>query len=107
MKFRPVHDRIIVREVPEETSGGIALPFAKSPHKHGLVVAVGDGTRFANGTLLPVRVHEGDKIIFEGGTTIRLEGEELTMIREAEIVGRFLEEQKFGVSTRAVESDVA
>jgi chaperonin GroES len=101
MKFRPFHDRIIVKEVSEATSGGIELPFTKSAHKHGRVVAVGDGTRFPDGKLLPVRVSPGDRIVFEGGTTIRLEGEEYTMIREPEIVGIV------PPPVRAVESDVA
>lgn len=103
MKFRPVHDRVILREVPETTSGGIELPFTKAAHKTGLVLAVGDGTRFSSGQLLPVRCREGDRILYEGGTAIRIEGEDLTMIREAEIVGIF-ERTK---SAKLVEADAA
>lgn len=110
MKFRPIQDRVIVRVVPERSAAGIELPPGVSgPHRTGLVLAVGDGMRFMDGQLHPVRFRAGDTVLFEGGEVVRIEGEELTMLRESQVVGIF--ERQWGVSSvpfkAPVESDVA
>ena len=88
MKFRPIQDRIIVRVVPEKSAAGIELPpSATGPHRHGVVEAAGDGMRFMDGVLHALRCKAGDRVIFEGGEDIRLEGEKFVMLREAQVIG--------------------
>ena len=88
MKFKPLQDRIIVRFVPETTGVVVVLkPSAGEARRRGEVLAVGEGTRFSNGNLVPVRVHGGDVVLFENGSEIKIEGEDLILIREADVVG--------------------
>ena len=92
MKFRPLHDRVLVRRIEEEqkTSGGIIIPdTAKEKPSQGEVVAVGSGNRDENGKLQPLDVKKGDKILFGkwSGTEVKLDGEELLIMKESDIMG--------------------
>ncbi len=92
MKFRPLHDRVLVRRVtPEEkTAGGIIIPdTAKEKPQEGEVIAVGSGTLNDRGELRPLDVKAGDRILFGkwSGTEVRLEGEELLIMKESDIMG--------------------
>jgi chaperonin GroES len=92
MKIRPLNDRVIVQRIAEEevTKGGIIIPdSAKEKPQEGKVVAVGTGKVLENGTKLPMDVKVGDKILFGkyAGTEIKIEGEELLMMREDDILG--------------------
>lgn len=94
MKLRPLHDRIIVRRIDEEekTSSGIIIPdTAKEKPQQGEVVAAGKGKLLDNGDLLPMTLKEGDRVLFAkwGGTDIKIEGEELLILREDDILGIF------------------
>jgi chaperonin GroES len=92
MNIRPLHDRVLVRRVEEETTtaGGIVLPgsAAEKPNE-GVILAVGNGKILENGDVRPMDVKVGDKIMFGqyGGTTVKVEGEELLMMREEDIMG--------------------
>jgi chaperonin GroES len=92
MKIRPLNDRVIVQRIAEEevTKGGIIIPdSAKEKPQEGKVIAVGNGKVLENGTKLPMDVKVGDKILFGkyAGTEIKIEGEELLMMREDDILG--------------------
>jgi chaperonin GroES len=92
MKIKPLHDRVIVRrsDAEEKTASGIIIPdTAKEKPQEGIVVAVGSGIRKEDGTVLPLDVKEGDKILFGkyAGTEIKLDGEELLMMKEDDILG--------------------
>ena len=92
MKFRPLHDRVLVRRVtPEEkTAGGIIIPdTAKEKPQEGEVIAVGSGTLNDKGELRPLDVKVGDRILFGkwSGTEVRLDGEELLIMKESDIMG--------------------
>ena len=92
MTFRPLHDRILVRrvEAEEKTAGGIIIPdTAKEKPQEGEVVAVGPGARDDSGQLLPLDVRPGDRILFGkwSGTEIRLDGEELLIMKESDVMG--------------------
>ena len=92
MKFRPLHDRVLVRrvEAEEKTAGGIIIPdTAKEKPQEGEVLAVGAGTRDETGKLIPLDVKEGDRILFGkwSGTEVRLEGEDLLIMKESDILG--------------------
>jgi chaperonin GroES len=92
MKIRPLNDRVIVQRIAEEevTKGGIIIPdSAKEKPQEGKVVAVGTGKVLENGTKLPMDVKVGDKILFGkyAGTEIKIEGEEVLMMREDDILG--------------------
>jgi len=91
-KVKPLGDRIVVRrlEAEERTSGGIVLPdTAKEKPKQGEVVAVGDGALTEDGKRLPMRLKKGDRIVFTtyGGTEIKLDGEDLLIMREEDALG--------------------
>jgi len=91
MKFRPLHDRVVVRrlEAEEKTAGGIIIPdTAKEKPMEGEVIAVGPGARDEAGKLVPLDVKDGDRILFGkwSGTEVKLDGEEL-LIKEADIMG--------------------
>ena len=92
MKIRPLHDRVVVRRTEEETktAGGIVLPdsAAEKPSR-GEVVAVGTGKVLENGDVRKLAVKVGDKIIFGqfGGSTVKIDGEELLILAESEIFG--------------------
>jgi len=92
MKFRPLHDRVVVKRVAEEekTRGGIIIPdTAKEKPMEGEVVAVGPGARDEKGALVPLDVKKGDRILFGkwSGTEVKLDGEELLIMKESDIMG--------------------
>ncbi len=92
MKFRPLHDRVVVKRVEEEgkTKGGIIIPdTAKEKPMEGEIVAVGPGARDEKGTLVPLDVKKGDRILFGkwSGTEIKLDGEDLLIMKEFDIMG--------------------
>jgi chaperonin GroES len=92
MKIKPLHDRVIVRrsDAEEKTASGIIIPdTAKEKPQEGVVVAVGSGIRKEDGTVLPLDVKENDKVLFGkyAGTEIKIEGEELMMMKEDDILG--------------------
>ena len=92
MKFRPLHDRVVVRrlEAEEKTAGGIIIPdTAKEKPLEGEIVAVGPGARDETGKLVPLDVKTGDRILFGkwSGTEVKLDGEELLIMKESDIMG--------------------
>ena len=92
MQFRPLHDRVVVRRVDaeEKTKGGIIIPdTAKEKPQEGEVIAVGPGARDENGKVQPLDVKVGDRILFGkwSGTEVRLDGEELLIMKESDIMG--------------------
>ncbi|WP_457938531.1 co-chaperone GroES [Mesorhizobium sp. 10J20-29] len=92
MAFRPLHDRILVRriEADEKTAGGIIIPdTAKEKPQEGEVLAVGPGARNESGQLDPLDVKVGDRILFGkwSGTEIRLDGEDLLIMKESDVMG--------------------
>ena len=92
MAFRPLHDRVVVRRLTaeEKTSGGIIIPdTAKEKPMEGEIVAVGPGARNEQGQLVPLDVKAGDKILFGkwSGTEVKLDGEELLIMKESDIMG--------------------
>ena len=92
MKFRPLHDRVVVRrlEAEEKTSGGIIIPdTAKEKPMEGEIVAAGPGARDETGKLVPLDVKEGDRILFGkwSGTEVKLDGEDLLIMKESDIMG--------------------
>src|SRR5688500_19225243 len=92
MKFRPLHDRVLVRrvEAEEKTAGGIIIPdTAKEKPQEGEVIAVGAGTRDEAGKLVPLDVKEDDRILFGkwSGTEVTLEREDLLIMKERDILG--------------------
>jgi chaperonin GroES len=92
MAFRPLHDRVVVRRLTaeEKTSGGIIIPdTAKEKPMEGEIVAVGPGARNDQGQLVPLDVKAGDKILFGkwSGTEVKLDGEELLIMKESDIMG--------------------
>ncbi|WP_333843973.1 co-chaperone GroES [Pelomicrobium sp.] len=92
MKIRPLHDRVIVKRLEEErkTASGIVIPdtAAEKPDQ-GEVIAVGNGRLLENGTLRPLAVKVGDRVLFGkySGQTVKVEGEELLVMREEDIMG--------------------
>ena len=92
MHFRPLHDRVVVRriEAEEKTSGGIIIPdTAKEKPQEGEVVAVGPGARAEDGSIAALDVKAGDRILFGkwSGTEVRIDGEELLIMKESDILG--------------------
>jgi chaperonin GroES len=92
MKFRPLHDRVMIRRVDPEgkTTGGIIIPdTAQEKPMEGEIVAVGPGARNEKGTVVPLDVKAGDRILFGkwSGTEIKLEGEDLLIMSESDIMG--------------------
>ena len=92
MKIRPLQDRLIIKRVAEEnkTKGGIIIPdTAKEKPMEGEIVAVGPGARDEKGTLVPLDVKKGDRILFGkwSGTEIKLDGEDLLIMKESDIMG--------------------
>ena len=92
MKFRPLHDRVVVRRVEEDmkTAGGIIIPdTAKEKPMQGEVIAVGPGARDESGKLVPLDVKKGDKVLFGkwSGTEVKIDGEDLLIMKEADIMG--------------------
>ena len=102
MKFRPLHDRVVIRRVEEEqkTKGGLIIPdTAKEKPMQGEVLAVGPGARNEKGDLVPMGVEVGDRVLFGkwSGTEVKLDGDELLIMKESDIMG-ILEE---GVAFKA------
>ena len=92
MNFRPLHDRVLVRrvEAEEKTAGGIIIPdTAKEKPQEGEVVAVGEGTRDEDGERIALDVKAGDRILFGkwSGTEVKLNGEDLIIMKESDIMG--------------------
>ena len=92
MNIRPLHDRIIVERLEEETktAGGLIIPdTAKEKPQQGKVIAVGKGKKTEDGKILPLDVKVGDKILFGkyAGTEIKIEGNEFLMMREDDVLG--------------------
>ncbi len=91
-KFRPLHDRVVVRRIQadEKTKGGIISPdTAKEKPQEGEVIAVGPGGRDEAGKLIPIDVKSGDRVLFGkwSGTEVKLDGEELLIMKESDIMG--------------------
>ena len=92
MNFRPLHDRVLVRrvEAEEKTAGGIIIPdTAKEKPQEGEIVAAGTGARAEDGTVHPLEVKAGDKILFGkwSGTEVKIDGEDLLIMKESDILG--------------------
>ncbi len=92
MKFRPLHDRVVLRRLSaeEKTAGGIIIPdTAKEKPQEGEVVAVGPGARNDQGQIVPLEVKAGDRILFGkwSGTEVKIDGEELLIMKESDIMG--------------------
>ena len=92
MKFRPLHDRVVVRRIDEETksAGGIIIPdTAKEKPMQGEVISVGPGARDEQGKLVPLEVKNGDKVLFGkwSGSEVKINGEELLIMKESDILG--------------------
>lgn len=92
MKFRPLHDRVLVRRVEEDTktSGGIIIPdSAQEKPSEGEVIAIGAGAKNEDGKVTALDVKKGDKILFGkwSGTEIKVDGEELLIMKESDIMG--------------------
>ena len=92
MKFRPLHDRIVVKRInaEEKTTGGIIIPdTAKEKPQQGEVIAVGPGARNEQGQLVPLDVRVGDTVLFGkwSGTEVKISGEDLLIMKESDILG--------------------
>src|SRR3954451_10958794 len=92
MKFRPLHDRVVVRriEAEEKTKGGIIIPdTAKEKPQEGEIIAVGPGARDESGRINALDVRAGDRVLFGkwSGTEVRLDGEDLLIMKESDIMG--------------------
>ncbi len=92
MRFRPLHDRVLVRriEADEKSAGGIIIPdTAKEKPSQGEVIAVGPGGRDDSGKLLPIDLAVGDRVLFGkwSGTEVKIDGEELIIMKESDIMG--------------------
>ena len=92
MKFRPLHDRIVVKRITaeEKTSGGIIIPdTAKEKPMEGEVIAAGPGARNEQGSVVALDVKAGDRVLFGkwSGTEVKLDGEELLIMKESDVMG--------------------
>ena len=92
MKFRPLHDRVVVKRIDaeEKTKGGIIIPdTAKERPQEGEVVAVGAGARDETGKLVPLDVKVGDRVLFGkwSGTEVKIDGQDLLIMKESDIMG--------------------
>jgi chaperonin GroES len=92
MKFRPLHDRVLIKRVEEEekTKGGIIIPdTAKEKPMEGEVVAAGPGARGEDGEIQPMEVRTGDRVLFGkwSGTEVKLDGVEMIIMKESDIMG--------------------
>lgn len=92
MKFRPLHDRVVVRRVEEEhrTAGGVIIPdTAKEKPMEGEVIAVGSGARNEKGEIVPLEVKVGDRVLFGkwSGNEVKIDGQELLIMKETDIMG--------------------
>jgi chaperonin GroES len=96
MKFRPLHDRVVVRRIDAEakSSGGIIIPdTAKEKPSQGEIVAVGPGGRDEAGKLIPIDLKTGDRVLFGkwSGTEVKIDGDEYLIMKESDIMGVLLE----------------
>ena len=92
MKFRPLHDRVVVRRITplEKSAGGIIIPdTVKEKPMEGEVIAAGPGARDDHGALVPLAVKAGDRVLFGkwSGTEVKLDGEELLIMKESDLMG--------------------
>ena len=92
MAFRPLHDRVLVRriEAEEKTAGGIIIPdSAQEKPSEGEIIAVGEGTRDDDGERIALDVKVGDRVLFGkwGGTEVKIDGEDLLIMKESDIMG--------------------
>jgi chaperonin GroES len=92
MKFRPLHDRVVVKRVDSETktTGGIIIPdTAAEKPQQGEVVAVGPGARDETGKIAPIELKNGDKVLFGkwSGTEVKIDGQELLIMKESDVMG--------------------
>ena len=92
MKFKPLHDRVLVQRVEseEKTAGGIIIPdTAQEKPMHGTIVAVGSGGRDDSGKLVPLDVKEGDTVLFGkwSGTEVKIDGQDYLIMKESDIMG--------------------
>ena len=92
MKFRPLHDRVVVRRIEgdEKTKGGIIIPDnAKEKPQEGEIIAVGPGARDESGKIVPLDLKAGDRVLFGkwSGTEVKIDAEELLIMKEADIMG--------------------
>ena len=92
MKFRPLHDRIVVKRVDSDTktTGGIIIPdTAAEKPQQGEVVAVGPGSRDETGKVAPIELKKGDKVLFGkwSGTEVKIDGQELLIMKESDVMG--------------------
>jgi chaperonin GroES len=92
MTFRPLHDRVLVRriEAAEKTAGGIIIPdTAQEKPQEGQIVSIGSGSRAEDGTITPLDVRAGDRILFGkwSGSEVKLDGEDLLIMKESDILG--------------------
>ena len=92
MQFRPLHDRVLVRRIDaeEKSAGGIIIPdTAKEKPSQGEVVAVGPGRRDDSGKLVPIDLRVGDRVLFGkwSGTEVKIDGEELLIMKESDVMG--------------------
>ena len=92
MKFRPLHDRVVVKRIDaeEKSAGGIVIPdTAKEKPSQGEVIAVGPGGRDENGKLIPIDVQVGDRVLFGkwSGTELKIDTQELLIMKESDIMG--------------------
>ncbi|MEQ9641031.1 MAG: co-chaperone GroES [Alphaproteobacteria bacterium] len=92
MRFKPLHDRVVVRRIDEneKTAGGIIVPdTAKEKPMEGEILAVGPGARDESGKLVPLDVQVGDRVLFGkwSGTEVKLDGEDLLIMKESDVMG--------------------
>ena len=92
LKFRPVHDRVVVKRIDAEdkTKGGIIIPHtAKEKPQEGEVIAVGPGARDESGKLIPIDLKVGERVLFGkwSGTEVKIDGEDLLIMKESDIMG--------------------
>ena len=92
MKFRPLHDRVLVKRVDQEekTTGGIIIPdTAQEKPMEGKVISAGSGSKAEDGTVTPLDVKKGDRILFGkwSGTEVKVDGDDLLIMKEADILG--------------------
>ena len=92
MKFRPLHDRVVIRRIEgeEKTKGGIIIPdTAKEKPQEGEVISAGPGARDESGKLVPLDVKAGDRVLFGkwSGTEVKIDGEDLLIMKESDVMG--------------------
>ena len=92
MKFRPLHDRVVVRRLEQESKsrGGVIIPdTVKEKPQEGEIIAVGPGARNDKGTIVPLSVKAGDRVLFAkwSGNEIKMDGEELLVMKESDLLG--------------------